>query len=61
MANLSFDFTGEPYQEAEVNCFAIPGPGVCLSVKTDTGKVDLDLSREVFDRLAKSIKGYQEG
>ena len=61
MTSLSLDFIGEAYQEAEVNCFAILGPGVCVSVKTDTGKVDLDMSREVFDRLAKSIKGYQEG
>jgi hypothetical protein len=33
MANLSLDFTGEPYQEAEVNCFAIPGPGGVLQFR----------------------------
>ncbi len=61
MTNISLDFMGDPDQGTEVKCFSIPGPGVCISVKSDKGKLDLDMSWELFDRLAKSVKSYQEG
>lgn len=43
MAKISLDLMGETHREAKTNCFTIPGPGVCISVKTDKSEVELDL------------------
>ncbi len=52
---------GETYREAETNCFTIPGPGACISVKTDKREVELDLPDVVFEKLVKSIEGLKKG
>ena len=58
---LSLDLMGETYREAETNCLTIPGPGVCISVKTDRSEVELDLPDAIFEKLLKSIEALKEG
>jgi hypothetical protein len=60
VAKISLDLMGETYREAEVNCFTIPGPGVCVSIKTDRTEVELDLPDMVFEKLVKGIAGLQK-
>jgi hypothetical protein len=61
MAKISLDFMGETYREAETNCFSLPGPGVCISVKTDKSEVELNLPDAVFEKLMQSIAGLKKG
>jgi len=60
MAKISLDLMGEAYREAEVNCFTIPGFGVCVSVKTDRSEVELDLPDAVFEKLVENIAGLKK-
>ncbi len=60
MAKISLDLMGETYQGIEVNCFTIPGPGVCISVKTDRSEVELDMPDTVFEKLKKSMAELKE-
>ena len=55
MAKISLDLMGETYRDAEVNCFTIPGFGVCVSVKTDKSELELDLPDAVFEKLVTNI------
>ena len=59
MAKVSLDLMGETYRDAEINCFTIPGPGVCISVETEKSEVELDLPDAVFEKLVKSIAGLR--
>ena len=59
MAKILLDLMGEAYREVEVNCFTIPGSGVCITVKTDRTEVELDLPDTVFERLVRSVPGIK--
>ena len=60
MAKISLDLMGETYQEIEITCFTIPGPGVCISVKTERSEVELDMPDAVFEKLKKSMAGLKK-
>ncbi len=60
MPKISLDLMGETYRETEVTCFTIPGPGVCISIKTDRSEVEVDLPEELFGKLKESIAGIKK-
>jgi hypothetical protein len=41
MAKIPVDLMAEEFREGSVVYFTIPGPGVCISVKTDRSEVEI--------------------
>lgn len=48
MAKISINLMGGTPERVEVNCFTIPGPGVCLTIKTPEGAVEIDLPEKIW-------------
>ena len=55
MAKMTVDLMGEAAEEVEVTCFTLPGPGVCLTIKSAGNTVEIDLPEKIYAAVVEKI------
>lgn len=56
MAKVTLDLMGEEFKEGLIDCFTIPGPGVCISIKTDKSEIEIDIPKGIHEGLMEGLK-----
>ncbi len=55
MAKIAVDLLGESVEDIEVTCFTIPGPGVCITIRSAANTVEIDLSEAIYTVVMEKI------
>lgn len=59
MAKIAVDLMGEEFKEGSVEYFTIPGPGICINIKTDRSEVEIDIPKGIYEQLMEDLKSPQ--
>ncbi len=61
MVRIAVDLVHERAEDVEVTCFTIPGPGVCITIRSAAASVEIDLPEAIYTLMMEKITTPERG